>query len=45
VLQKQDNPIEDVYFPGGAAFLLVKIPSDGQVAEVAVVRRAVERFS
>lgn len=37
VLQKQDNPIEDVYFPGGGAFSLVKTLSDGQVAEVATI--------
>ena len=37
VLQKQDNPIEHVYFPGGGAFSLVKTLQDGQVAEVATV--------
>ena len=37
VLQKQDQPIEDVYFPGGGAFSLVKTLQDGKVAEVATV--------
>lgn len=37
VLQRQDAPIEDVYFPGGGAFSLVKTLQDGKVAEVATV--------
>jgi CRP-like cAMP-binding protein len=37
VLQRQDEPIEDVYFPGGGAFSLVKTLQDGKVAEVATV--------
>ncbi|HUQ97912.1 MAG TPA: Crp/Fnr family transcriptional regulator [Gemmatimonadaceae bacterium] len=37
VLQKQDGPIDDVYFPGGGAFSLVKTLQDGQVAEVATI--------
>src|SRR5687767_5401733 len=37
VVQKQDEPIEDVYFPGGGAFSLVKTLQDGKVAEVATV--------
>lgn len=37
VLQKQDSPIKDVYFPGGGAFSLVKTLSDGSVAEVATI--------
>ena len=37
VLQKQDAPIENVYFPTGGACSLVKRLQDGQVAEVATV--------
>jgi CRP-like cAMP-binding protein len=37
VIQKQDQPIEAVYFPRGGACSLVKTLNDGQVAEVATV--------
>jgi CRP-like cAMP-binding protein len=37
VLHKQDEPIENVYFPSGGACSLVKTLEDGQVAEVATV--------
>ena len=37
VVHKRDDPIEDVYFPAGGAFSLVKTLQDGQVAEVATV--------
>ncbi len=37
VVHKQDEPIQDVYFPGGGAFSLVKTLQDGRVAEVATV--------
>ena len=37
VLQKQDHPIEHVYFPGGGAFSVLKILSDGKAAEVAKI--------
>jgi CRP-like cAMP-binding protein len=37
VLQKQDEPVEQVYFPSGGACSLVKTLQDGQVAEVATV--------
>jgi CRP-like cAMP-binding protein len=37
VLQKQDEPIRDVYFPGGGACSLVKIMHDGKTAEIATI--------
>jgi CRP-like cAMP-binding protein len=37
VLQKQDEPIHDVYFPGGGACSLVKIMQDGKTAEIATI--------
>ena len=37
VLQKQDEPIRQVYFPGGGACSLVKIMQDGKTAEIATV--------
>ena len=37
VLQRQDEPIEDVYFPCGGALSLVKTLQDGKIAEVATV--------
>lgn len=37
VLQHQDEPISEVYFPSGGALSLVKTMHDGQVAEVATV--------
>jgi len=37
VLQKQDEPVEDVYFPNGGACALVKILQDGLAAEVATI--------
>jgi len=37
VVHKQDQQINDVYFPSGGAFSLVKTLQDGQVAEVATV--------
>jgi CRP-like cAMP-binding protein len=37
VLQKQDEPISEIYFPDGGALSLVKTLQDGQVAEVAAV--------
>jgi CRP-like cAMP-binding protein len=37
VVHKQDELIEDVYFPSGGAFSLVKTLGDGQLAEVATV--------
>lgn len=37
VIQRQDQPIEEVYFPNGGAYSLVKTLQDGQVAEVATV--------
>jgi CRP-like cAMP-binding protein len=37
VVHKQDEPIEDVYFPGGGAYSLVKTLQNGQVAEVATI--------
>ena len=37
VFHRQNQPIRDVYFPGGGACSLVKTLSDGQVAEVATI--------
>lgn len=37
VFHKQDAPIQDVYFPGGGAFSLVRTLGDGQAAEVATI--------
>ena len=37
MFHRQDQPIQDVYFPGGGALSLVKTLNDGQVAEVACV--------
>ncbi|RPI56783.1 MAG: Crp/Fnr family transcriptional regulator [Acidobacteria bacterium] len=37
VLHKQDEPIQDVYFPSGGACSLVKTLRDGQAAEVATI--------
>src|SRR5262245_40875328 len=37
VLQQQDEPIKEVYFPSGGACSLVKTLQDGQVAEVATI--------
>jgi CRP-like cAMP-binding protein len=34
---RQDEPIQDVYFPGGGACSLVKTLQDGQAAEVATI--------
>jgi CRP-like cAMP-binding protein len=37
VLQKQDEPIREVYFPGGGACSLFKIMQDGKTAEIATI--------
>ncbi len=37
VLHRQDEPIQDVYFPSGGACLLVKTLQDGLAAEVATI--------
>ena len=37
ILQHQDEPMTDVFFPSGGALSLVKSLSDGQVAEVATI--------
>ena len=37
LIHKQDDPIEEVYFPRGGAFALVKTLNDGRVAATAMV--------